>query len=81
MDTSHTDKEFLSSEDFLKQFGKRVRRLRKERQMSQRELALEALMEKSTIQRIERGLMNCTIKTLIKLAYGLGVKFKDLFDF
>ena len=81
MDKLKRDKEFPKSEEVLKQFGSRIRTLRKERQLSQRELALATLMEKSTIQRIERGLMNCTIKTLIKLAHALNVEFKSLFDF
>jgi len=38
-------------------------------------------MEKSTIQRIERGLMNCTINTLLRLANALGVSIGSLFDF
>lgn len=38
-------------------------------------------MEKSTIQRIERVLMNCTINNLLRLANALGVSIGSLFDF
>ena len=52
--------------DLLILLGKRIRYLRLKKKMSQRDLGIEALMEKPTIQRIERGLMNCTINTLLR---------------
>ena len=72
---------YSDSEEFLKQLGKRIRVLRKEKNLSQRELGIEALIEKSTIQRIERGLMNCTVKTLLKIANSLDVEYVQLFNF
>ena len=72
---------YPDSEEFLKQLGSRIRVLRKQKKMSQRKLGLEALIEKSTIQRIERGLMNCTVKTLLKLSNALDVEYAELFDF
>jgi len=67
--------------DLLILLGKRIRYLRLKKKMSQRDLGIEALMEKSTIQRIERGLMNCTINTLLRLANALGVSISSLLDF
>ena len=67
--------------DLLVLLGRRVRFLRHQKKMSQRDLGIESLMEKSTIQRIERGLMNCTINTLLRLANALGVSIGSLFDF
>lgn len=72
---------YPDSEEFLKKLGARIRVLRKEKKLSQRRLGLEALIEKSTIQRIERGLMNCTVKTLLKISNALDVEYAELFDF
>lgn len=72
---------YPDSDIFLKRLGARIRVIRKEKKFSQRKLGLEALIEKSTIQRIERGLMNCTVKTLIKIANALDVEYSDLFHF
>ena len=72
---------YPDTEKFLTQLGSRVRELRKDKKLSQRALGLEALIEKSTIQRIERGLMNCTVKTLLKISNALDVEYAELFDF
>lgn len=72
---------YPDTDEFLEQLGIQIRSLRKEKNMSQRELGNEAFIEKSTIQRIERGLMNCTVKTLIKIANALDVEYVELFDF
>lgn len=72
---------YPDTNEFLEQLGKRIRALRKEKKLSQRELGIEALIEKSTIQRIERGLMNCTVKTLLKIANALDIEYAELFKF
>ena len=73
--------QYHKSEDFYIAFGKQVRFLRKEKGFSQRELGLRADIEKSTVQRIERGLMNCTLKTLLRLANALELGTFELFSF
>jgi len=72
---------YPDNDKFLEQLGMRIRALRKEKNLSQQKLGLEALIEKSTIQRIERGLMNCTVKTLLKIANALDVEYIELFAF
>lgn len=72
---------YPNTDIFLKQLGERIRFLRKAKGLSQRNLGLESLIEKSTIQRIERGLMNCTVKTLLKIANALDVEYAELFNF
>ncbi|MDG5490600.1 helix-turn-helix domain-containing protein [Psychroserpens sp. SPM9] len=72
--------EELNDKEYLKQFGKRIRSLRKDRGLSQSELGAKADMEKSAIQRIERG-YNPTLKTLRKIAQGLEIKISDMFDY
>ena len=68
-------------DEFLQQLGIRIRVLRLEKKFSQRQLGVEAFIEKSTIQRIERGLMNCTVKTLLKISNALDVEYAELFNF
>ena len=72
---------YPDSEKFYKKLGKQVRSLRKDNNLSQRELGLRSDLEKSVIQRLERGAVNSTLKTLIKVANALDIEFKDLFDF
>jgi transcriptional regulator with XRE-family HTH domain len=72
---------YPDTEEFLKNLGIRIRYLRKEKDFSQAKLGIESLIEKSTIQRIERGLMNCTVKTLLKISNALDIKYSELFDF
>lgn len=60
--------------------GIRIRDLRKERNISQEELANEADIPLSQIGRIERGETNPTISTLYVLAIALDVDLKSLVD-
>ena len=72
---------YPDTDEFLELLGIKIRALRKEKNLSQRQLGIEALIEKSTIQRIERGLMNCTVKTLLKIANALDIEYAELFNF
>ena len=66
---------------FLKSFGKRLKQLRKEKGISQAQLAFEANTEISQISRIERGIINTTIANAKLLSKILEVPITDLFDF
>lgn len=61
-------------------FGKRIKALRKEKGLSQYQLAFEADVDRSQVISIENGKINTTISTIYALADALGVKPKDLFD-
>lgn len=65
----------------VQQIGENVRRLRKERDLSQ--FALEALtdIDRADISRIENGQVDFHLSTIIKLAEGLEVSTKELFEF
>ncbi len=65
--------------DYAKLFGKRIKKLRKEYNMSQSELGGKAELEKTAIQRIERG-YNSTLKTLRKLANAFDMSLSELFN-
>lgn len=71
----------MTPDDLPKKLGERIKILRKEKKFSTRELALESGLEKSNLVRIESGRSCPSPKTLLKIADGLGVKIKDLFDF
>lgn len=70
-------------EDFLKQTGQKIKKLRTDKGLSQLQLAIrmEDGSGPNSISDIERGRRNPTLKTLFKVAEALGVEFRDLFDF
>jgi transcriptional regulator with XRE-family HTH domain len=68
-----------SSLSALAQLGKRIAYLRKERHLSQLQLALQAGVTKSYLSDLERGQRNPTVKVLQKIAMGLGVTLEELF--
>jgi len=68
-------------DDITVKLGNRVVQLRKELDIKQIDLAAFANIDERVLRRIENGKTNPTTKTLEKIAQGLGVKVKDLFDF
>lgn len=63
----------------LKQFGKRVRKLRDERGISQERLGELAKVHRTYVGMIERGEKNITLTNIEKFAKALKVDIKDLF--
>ncbi len=61
--------------------GNTIERLRKQRKMTQEDLAEKASINVSYLAKIENGYVNTTVRYLIKLARGLHVSVKDLFEF
>lgn len=55
------------------QFGQLVRKYRKEKSMSQEQLALLCNMDRSYLGRIERGEVNLTLEKIYDLARNLKV--------
>ena len=45
------------------------------------DLAYEAEIDLSTLSRLERGVLNFTLETLVSLSKVLNVEIKDIFDF
>ena len=62
-------------------FGKRIRELRRERKLTQAQLAERVELSINYISQIETGVASPTFETIVKLAEGLGVEIKQLFDF
>jgi transcriptional regulator with XRE-family HTH domain len=62
------------------QFGLKIVELRKNAGISQDELAFRSEIHRAYMGTIERGEKSVTLNTIEKIAKGLGVKVKDLFD-
>ena len=60
--------------DLVQLLGKNVRRYRKEKGMTQEELAVAASMERSYVSDIERGTRNPSIAALGRLAEALKIE-------
>jgi transcriptional regulator with XRE-family HTH domain len=70
--------EFLES-IVLKKFGERIRHLRKEKNLSQENLADRAELHRTYIGMIERAEKNITLINIEKLAKALDVEISELF--
>ena len=60
------------------QFGLLVRKYRKEKNMSQEQLALLCNMDRSYLGRIERGEVNPTLEKIYEIARALDINPQDL---
>ncbi|TAJ49600.1 MAG: XRE family transcriptional regulator [Chitinophagaceae bacterium] len=67
-----------NKEKILARFAAHLTKLRKEKGLSIRQLAAEAGLEYSQIQRIEKGKVNFAFTTLTALALGLGMDLDEL---
>ena len=65
-------------EDPLQEFGKRIRQLREEKGLSQRDLGSAFYLDNSKVSKIEHGKVNLTILTLLNLATALDVPAMEL---
>ena len=61
-------------------FGATIRRLRLEKGLTQRELAKRSGLDVSYISGIERGCRNVSLKSLEKVAKGLGCPISKTFE-
>lgn len=68
-----------SKTDVLIKFGERVRDLRKERGLSQEQLAFKADLHRTYIGMIERAEKNITLINIEKIAIALEVSVAELF--
>lgn len=67
--------------DYLFQkLANRIEKLRKERGLTQEELAEKAGLHRAYFWDIENG-RNISVKTAFKIARALNVRLKDVFDF
>jgi transcriptional regulator with XRE-family HTH domain len=71
----------VRNETYILAFGKRLKEIRKSKEISQEELSYTAQIPLSQVGRIERGEVNTTISTVFILASALTVHPRELFNF
>lgn len=69
------------SKNVEKLIGEQIARLRKERELTQSQLAELIDVSTETISRLERGVSIPSIRTLEKISTALHISMKGLFDF
>lgn len=65
----------------MKAFGENLKRIRTKKKISQEDLAYNADLAYTTVNKIEKGTLNTGICTVFELAKALKVQPKELFDF
>ena len=68
-----------TKKDILSKFGNRVREIRKEKNLSQEELAHKANLHRTYIGMIERAEKNITLINIEKIANALDIEINKLF--
>lgn len=66
------------TDNFNKAIGKNVSTRRKALKMTQMTLAYEAHLDLSFISRLERGVVNSSVESLIRISNALGCTVRDL---
>jgi transcriptional regulator with XRE-family HTH domain len=66
--------------DIKEKFGQRVKSLRKEKGMSQKELAEKSGLNRPYISAIEQGKRNVSLEVMEKLAEALQIEIKGFFN-
>lgn len=83
MKTGKKSKERLSLLDEQKEtrekIGKRIRQLREATKLSQEKFANEFSLDRSQVSRVERGVTNIEINTLIEYCRALDVTLQEFF--
>ncbi|MBS1520701.1 MAG: helix-turn-helix transcriptional regulator [Bacteroidetes bacterium] len=69
----------MKKEVLLKQLGEKIREIRKDKGLTQTDLAHKVGKDQQVIHRLEIGDFNPTIYFLYEIAVGLGIALKDLF--
>jgi len=65
----------------LKKFGENLRKLRKTKGLSLREMSSACSIDNSKIAKIEKGMINITYTTLLQLAVALEMHPSSLMDY
>lgn len=65
----------------LTDFGKKIRKIRETKALSQEKFALLINMDRTYYASVENGKRNISLQNIKKIADGFNVSLKDLFDF
>jgi transcriptional regulator with XRE-family HTH domain len=60
--------------------GQRIKQCRHEANKSQETLAFDALVDRTYISAIERGIANPSVETVANICHALGVTLRELFE-
>lgn len=71
----------IRNQRYVESFGRHLKALRLERNLSQEGLAAVAGIEKKSLVRIENGEVNTTISTALALSTALGLAHYELYKF
>ncbi|RYG97367.1 XRE family transcriptional regulator [archaeon] len=63
----------------IQAFGRRIRELRKSKELSQLDLEISSGIARTEISRIERGQRNVEFMTIVRLAAGLDLPVVEMF--
>lgn len=68
-------------EQYRREFGAHIKKLRKEKKWSQDEMAEKSGLTPAYLSAVERGIANPRLDTIKKLATGFGIPTSELFAF
>lgn len=66
--------------DVHERIGWNLRRLRKEREITQEDFATDSGFDRGYISGVERGVRNPSVKVLVRIANALKIDVSELFD-
>ncbi len=70
----------MEKNEFLTSLGLRIREIRKQKKLTQEQLAKICNIEKANLSRIESGITNPTVLTLQKMSKALEVQINTFFN-
>ena len=79
--TMDKERTLIFDESGLEAFGSQLRKIRKEKGLTQKQLAFEAGMSFTQIIRIEKAQINPTLSTVFSIARTLDIPLNVLFNF
>ncbi len=71
----------MDKQIFLEKLGQNISRIRKQKGLSQSELASMCFKDRQSLNRLEKGKINPSAYYLLELAIELNVDLKEFFDF
>jgi transcriptional regulator with XRE-family HTH domain len=70
----------LRDKEILKNFGSHLKKLREKKNITQAQLASDMNVEISQISRIERGIINPSLCTVVEIAKAIGISPSKLLE-
>lgn len=68
----------LSADNLVLRIGRRIAALRKEKGLTQAQLAERLAIVQKNVHRLESGTQNLTLRTIAKIAHAIGVEIDDV---